>query len=80
MALDPRLSSRETLRFVFPDADSDFSAADLAARPPWKPHEMAQQVPSAVIPADLKDEKRENLASVHQAMTDVHLCPARGKM
>ena len=37
--------------------------------PPRKPHEMAQQVPAAVIPAGLEDEKKDKLKSVYQAMT-----------
>ena len=60
----------KTLR-VFRDADSFFSASQISTRgPPRKPHEMAQQVPAAVIPAGLEVEKREKLKSVYQAMTN----------
>lgn len=70
VAFDRRLSSRETLH-VFPDADSFFFASQISTRArPRKPHEMAQQVPTAVIPAGLEAEKRDKLASVYQAMTD----------
>jgi len=69
VALVRRLSSLETLR-VFPDADSFLSASQISTRgPPRKPHEMAQQVPAAVIPAGLEDEKKDKLKSVYEAMT-----------
>ena len=51
-------------------AESVFLQISRRAPQPWKPHEMAQQVAPAVIPAGLEDEKREKLASVFQAMTD----------
>ena len=63
-------SRGKTLAFFLMMAFCFFRGADLAARSPPETHEMAQEVPPAVIPAGLEVEKREKLASVYQAMTD----------
>ena len=54
----------------FPRRRFVFLRRTLATRPPRKPHEMAKQVPAAVIPAGFEAEKRDKLAPVYHAMTE----------